>query len=390
MATLQRDSSGNWTVSQPDPNHRVFFVGISTLIVCTVSLICLFTSAFATNAPPINLVSSPLRFFKQPQSVQRRVQPQYGQIKLGAFAAEAANIAGLTYISTTGLANPKDYAKYRASIRSTYGVDLEDMNYFSLAPNKLEHRLNQLEKWILLAGEYGDVTLALEPLGKSKYAVFRDQKVMSRLKNIFETADKSGITLWIRFASESNLRGSKYTAIYEPDEFYKAAKNFKSQMPKNVKLVFSPLINTYVVGSTTQKSLARNMLYGPNQKNIIWDRIGGTIYRTDRSLVPMYNQYYQDMIELAPTTPFQICEVGGPYSQREEVQYFLKLCSQGNFPNLVKVNLFARNINQRADPEAEFGYIDPIERTTKTAIATQTKKPQVCESFIKSILEKSG
>lgn len=315
------------------------------------------------------------------------IEPKYGQIRLGAFSGEAAHLAGLTYISTVGLSNPLDYAAYRASIRNTYGVDLEDMNYFSLEPTNLDSRLNALQSWIHLAGEYGDVTLALEPLGPTKYDVFKDKVTMLKLAAIFSSAESRGITIWVRFASESNLPGSEYRAVDRPQDFYEAAQRFKSQMPKNVKLVFSPLLNTFYAGQSSQKSLAKKMLFGPNSENKIWDRIGGTIYRTDLSLSKTFNYYYDYLSKLAPNTPFQICEVGGPYARRSEIINFLESCSQGKYPQLVKVNLFAREINRRADPNSEFGFLEPVERATKTQAARTTKTPQLMDSFLKPVLE---
>lgn len=388
MATFQRDESGNWIITESKPKTNSFLYLLATLSLLSLASLTLLKPALANTTNSKTPAVTPQKG-TPPTPTKKLIAPKYGSIKLGAFAGEAANLAGLTYISTTGLANKKDYAKYRESIRSTYGADLEDMNYFSLAPEKLDHRLTNLKAWILLAGEYGDVTLALEPLGKEKYDVFFDKAVMTRLAAIFKVANKRGITIWVRFASESNLRGSEYRAIDRPDKFYSAAENFKSLMPQNVKLVYSPLINTYIAGHQNQRLLAKKMLYGPHNENKIWDCIGGTIYRTDQPLLPMYNTYYEDMRSLAPQTPFQICEVGAPYSRKAELLRFLDSCSRGTYPKLRKVNLFARNINQRADPNAEFGYLNPTARTEKTQQAIKTGKPQKLESFIKPILEAS-
>jgi hypothetical protein len=383
MATFQKDAAGKWVIANSAQNEDRSLYLLACVACFSILSIAFLRPAFAASSPKNKALSA------QPEAVAQKqlISPTYGKIKLGAFAGEAANLAGLTYISTTGLADKESYSQYRKSILATYGVDLEDMNYFSLAPEKLEHRLTKLKAWILLAGEYGDVTLAIEPLGKSKYKIFEDKKTMQHLAAIFDAANEKNITIWVRFASESNLRGSEYSALNNPEQFYNAAAIFKSQMPKNVKLVFSPLINTYIIGRSTQKPLAQKMLYGPNKKNIIWDRIGGTIYRTDRPLTPMYDTYYKDLRALAPNTPFQICEVGGPYSRKAELLRFLDSCSQGNFPQLVKVNLFARNINQRADPDAEFGYLEPKARSQKIELAKTSCKPQQLDSFLKPILK---
>lgn len=398
MATFRKNSSGEW---RAEPTSRVInpypyiaSVGIAML----AGIAILVVPALANNIPATPKPKPAPQAVIPPQPQQeaapqplptkpKLISPKYGQIKLGAFSGEAAHLAGLTHISTVGLANPTAYAAYRTSVRNTYGVDLEDMNYFSLDSKNLETRLQALQSWIHLAGEYGDVTLALEPLGPNKYEVFEDKVTMLKLATIFTSAKKKNITIWVRFASESNLRLSEYSAVNKPEKFYAAAKSFKSQMPDNVKLVFSPLINTYYQGKSSQQLLAKKMFFGPNSENKIWDCIGGTIYRTDLPLTKAYRSYYDYMSELAPKTPFQICEVGGPYSRREELLAFLKDCSQGEYPRLQKVNLFARNINKRADPNSEFGYLEPVKRATKSQQAISTKSPQLMDSFLKPILE---
>lgn len=313
------------------------------------------------------------------------VPPVYGQIRLGAFAGEAAHLAGITYISTVGLSDPARYEQYRESVHQTYGVDLEDMNYFSLEAKDLDSRIRSFQAWLLMAGRYGDVTVALEPPSDTKFEVFHDSATMAKLAVAFQKAKEAGITVWIRFASESNLHGSKYSVTDNPDVYHDAAAEFKAQMPDNVKLVFSPLINTFVAGSAAQRPLAARMYLGQSGK-VVWDRIGGTIYRTDQSLEPTYRAYYDFMAALDPKTPFQICEVGGPYSRRQETLAFLKTCSSGGFPRLVKVNLFARDINRRADPNAEFGFIEPGLKSRGFERAVATKRPSLAASFLKPVL----
>ncbi|MBS1710963.1 MAG: hypothetical protein JSS71_04455 [Armatimonadetes bacterium] len=316
------------------------------------------------------------------------VPPVYGQIRLGAFAGEAAHLAGITYISTVGLSDPARYAEYRESVHQTYGVDLEDMNYFSLEAKDLDSRIRSFQAWLLMAGRYGDVTVALEPPYDTKFEVFHDSATMAKLAVAFQRAKEAGITVWIRFASESNLHGSKYSVTDNPDVYHDAAAEFKAQMPDNVKLVFSPLINTFVAGSAAQRPLAARMYLGQSGK-VVWDRIGGTIYRTDQPLEPTYRAYYDFMSSLDPKTPFQICEVGGPYSRRQETLAFLKTCSSGGFPRLVKVNLFARDINRRADPNAEFGFIEPSLKSRGFERAVASKRPSLAASFLKPVLSAS-
>lgn len=313
------------------------------------------------------------------------IPPVYGQVRLGAFAGEAAHLAGITYISTVGLSDPGKYAAYRDSVHNTYGVDLEDMNYFSLNSDRLDSRLRSLQAWLLMAGRYGDVTVALEPPYDTKFDVFHDAGTMAKLAAVFQNAKDAGITVWIRFASESNLHGSKYSVTENPYIYHDAAAEFKAQMPDNVRLVFSPLINTFVQGRAAQRPLAAEMYLGKNGK-IVWDRIGGTIYRTDQPLEPTYRAYYDFMSQIDPETPFQICEVGGPYSKRDETLQFLKSCSEGGFPRLVKVNLFARDINRRADPNAEFGFLEPAEKNRGFERALASKRPSLADSFLKPVL----
>ncbi len=314
------------------------------------------------------------------------VPPVYGTVRLGAFAGEAARLAGLTVLSTYGLGDAHNYERYRQAIRHCYGVDLEDMNYFSLDQRNFDERVDMLEKWILMAGQYGDVTLAIEPLGKEKYAIFHNKRAMERLRRAFDSANEHDITVWVRFASESNLPGSEYTAAREEKvafEFYDAAAAFKKQMPPNVKLVFSPLINTFYLGRYLQKPLAKKMFYGRGNKNVVWDRIGGTIYRTNLPLESTFSFYYDFMSTLDGQTEFQVCEVGGPYSRRDEVMRFIDLCAGTKWPKLVKVNLFARDINSRADPNAQFGFLEPTERATKWRRAETSGQAEYMESWLK-------
>ncbi|QYK52778.1 MAG: hypothetical protein KF824_10995 [Fimbriimonadaceae bacterium] len=366
---------------------------VMPLVIITGLLIAPSLPKAATQVPKVQLPSIQMPEIDlsafAPVPVEHTQRSAWlGKVKVGAFSGEAAHLAGITHVSTYGLADAKQYAKYRESVHSTYGADLEDMNYFSLKQENFKDRVEKLERWILMAGEYGDVTIALEPLGEEKYDIFHDSTAMEFLSRAFQRAEKHDITIWIRFASESNLRGSEYSATQPSvaDDFYEAAADFKSQMPGNVKLVFSPLINTFYVGKKYQKSLARRMFYGPNESNVLWDRIGGTIYRTTHPLLPMYEDYYSFMHELDPEAPFQICELGCAYPQREEVLAFLKLCGDGNWSMLEKVNLFARDINSRADPYSQFGYLEPVERAEKSKLAQETGEVQPMDSYIKPLI----
>jgi hypothetical protein len=387
MATFQRDSNGNWIALKPKSQPRLVMITVVTLLIVAIPLLAL---AYPHLTPLKQLPQSRPSLPKAKNAAPKKSQsnpynPTYGQIKLGAFAAEAAHLAGLKFISTNGLADPAAYAKYRSSIRNTYGKDLEDMNYFSLAPTNFEDRVIQLQKWMINASKYGDVTLAIEPLGPEKYQFFDQPDKLLKLSQTFRHPQLKNTTIWIRFASESNLRGSEYSAIKQPEVFRQAAINLKHYLPKNAKLVFSPLINTYVAGRLAQRDFAQSVL-APHNNQPLWDCIGGTIYRTNLPLKPTYDQYYQEMVEISPNTPFQICELGGPYSKRKEVLKFLSDCAKGDYPQLIKVNLFARDINKRADPLAEFGFLEPAERATKSDFAQSSQTPAKMESFLKPIL----
>lgn len=396
MGTTYSKSGDKW---QPEATIKVvnpLLLGAASvvpLLIITGFLIAPTISKPTVHVPQVQLPSIQIPEIDLSSFVPVHVEHTHpsawlGKVKVGAFSGEAAHLAGITHVSTYGLADATQYAKYRESVRATYGADLEDMNYFSLKQENFKDRVEKLERWILMAGEYGDVTIALEPLGEEKYDIFHDATAMEFLSRAFQRAEAKNITIWIRFASESNLRGSEYSATQPSvaDDFYEAAADFKSQMPGNVKLVFSPLINTFYVGKQYQKSLARRMLYGPNKTNVIWDRIGGTIYRTTNPLLPMYEDYYSFMHELDPETPFQICELGCAYPKRAEVLEFLKLCGDGNWPMLQKVNLFARDINSRADPFSQFGYLEPIERAEKAKLAKETGEAQPMDSYIKPLI----
>lgn len=317
--------------------------------------------------------------------------PEIGGVRFGAYAGEAALVAGLSQSSIPALSNPEAYRKYRQSVRDAYGVDLEDMNYFSVGAPGWESRLTALRQWLLSAGEFGEVTIALEPSGPAKYGVFRESAAMDQLRSIFEEAEELGITIAIRFASEANLRGNPYSVYGSrrlAERFFEAAAWFKNAMPGNVRMVFSPLINTAVYGEPLQRRTIEWMFLGPEgqvRDGVPWDRIGGTIYRTNVRLDRTYATYYARMTALNENLPFQICEVGGPYGKRGEIKNFINHIIDGRWPGVEKVNLFARDINRRADPDGHFGFMDPTERASATSHAMRTGEPQVVESFLKPL-----
>jgi hypothetical protein len=204
---------------------------------------------------------------------------------------------------------------------------------------------------------------------------------------------EKGVTIWVRYASEANLAHNPYSASKTDEkaiEFYKKAQWLRSYFPSNVKMVFSPLINTVLLPSPRQARSIMLMFQGGEtpQGKLPWDRIGGTIYRTTIPLIDSYDTYYKRMSAMAPELPFQICEVGGPYVRHQEILAFLKLLSEGHWPKVVKVNLFARDINKRADPNGSFGFIEPKARAAAIIKAKETGKPVVVESWLKPVIAK--
>lgn len=317
--------------------------------------------------------------------------PLFGRVRLGAFSGEIADVCGLNGQSIATLSKPENYRPYRKMIRDVYGLDLEDMNYFSVGTLGWARSIPALRDWILMAGRFGDVTLALEPMGFYQYDEFEDSRAMQQLRRVFLEAEERGITLWVRYASEANLQRNPYSAGISRQHarlYFEKAVWLKNYMPKNVKLVFSPLVNTVIKGKRTQFRIIRRMFYGGDRRagKLPWDRIGGTIYRTDMALEPTYNEYYRFMSGLAPELPFQICELGGPYSRRAEVIRFLQDLARGKWPRVEKVNLFARDINKRADPNGSFGFIDPTLRAAAVAQAKSGQTPARIESWLKPVI----
>lgn len=391
---------GIWIREEPLPSRSF---GVVPATGGLVALAALGISAIALGAKPprrVGLASTPPAIAipaakpGEEFSEQGLVLPQYGQIRLGAYAGEAARVAGLFDSATVGLSDTKNYELYRRSVHFAYGVDLEDMNYFSVGSPGWESRLPALQKWILSAGRFGDVTIALEPDGPEKFDVFRDSAGMTALHEVFEKAEEEGIIIWVRFGSEANLQGSPYSVFASRRKavgFYRRALWFKSNMPGNIRLVFSPLINTVVAGWKYQSQTIEWMFLGDEtteDQSCPWDRIGGTLYRTNLPIEPMYSRYYDLMSEMNPNLRFQLCELGGPYSRRGELISFIKQAAGGKWMLLDKVNLFAREINRRADPSGSFGYMNPNARHKAVAFARSHRQPRFTESYLKVLLSK--
>jgi hypothetical protein len=282
--------------------------------------------------------------------------PHLGLITLGAFAPEAVPDSA---ISIADLDSDLSYGQYRAAIHECYGVDLADMNYLGVGMPDWQSRYNSLDDWLHRAGKYGDPTLAIEPIGANGFGIFRPGPEMADLRSVFVDAANSGIIVWVRFASESNLKFSVYS-VYNNSikigEYRRAVRWFRAYMPSNVKLVFSPLINTVYLHDPRQLATIVSM-YEPGA----YDRIGGTLYATSwlRPKIA-FDWYYHFMRRLDRKTPFQICELGGIYPRSEEITAFLIRVAQGQWPGVQRVNLFAGDLNSLAiNQHGHFGFILP-------------------------------
>jgi hypothetical protein len=245
-------------------------------------------------------------------------------------------------------------------VRKVYGADLADMNYFSVGSEGWEQNIPGLRKWLLLAARYGDPVLALEPLGEMRYEVFSESSGMRELRDVFLELQEKGYSVRIRFASEANLHGNPYSATKDPAstrEYRKAARWFRSYMPTNVKMVFSPLINTPVLETIRH---GRDEAIGPMKKMMemyepgVYDYIGGTLYADPRyTLREMYDFYLYWMRTLDKSTPLQIDELGAPKAFREDLCSFIEFISAGGVPDLKTVMFFDGTVNPRR--EKEFG-----------------------------------
>ena len=290
--------------------------------------------------------------------------PQLHGIEMGAFSSEAMNRLGLTDQSIKGLDNDRDYGLYRATVRQFYGADLADMNYLGIGVAGWETRLDALDHWIERASRYGAPTLAIEPLGSDSYRVFNDNPEMRKLREVLAKANERGVTVWIRFASECNLRNSPYTVYDSPHriaKYRRAARWFKEYMPTNAKLVFSPLINTPYIDSDDRNSPQSRTLRGMYEPGV-YDRIGGTIYSTHMNIFRAFDWYYRFMRSMDADTPFQICELGGPFTHRDRLRSFVQKVCDGRWPGVEKINLFAGPLNPHATGQnGDFGFVSPSE-----------------------------
>ncbi|HLK16498.1 MAG TPA: hypothetical protein VKT78_16950 [Fimbriimonadaceae bacterium] len=291
-------------------------------------------------------------------------KPFIGPLEIGVFTSEVAEALHVEKLSIPILAeDDKLYDRYREAVRDIYGADLADMNYFSIGHLNWQRGIPRLHHWLLRAGVYGGPTLALEPDAEGDaYAALKDSPLTRQLRDVFLDVKKKNITVWIRFASEANLFGSRYSVAKSDEilEHYKvAARWWKSFMPDNAKLVFSPLVDTAyeasIKGGSRQLAILRAM-YEPG----LYARIGGTLYSTNYNVFDMYDWYTKFMREMDPATPLQICELGGPLTHQKEIVDFINAAAKGRWKGLEKINLFAGRLNARAEHEyGRFGFVIP-------------------------------
>jgi hypothetical protein len=346
--------------------------GIGLLIGCGIFLMAIVIALFAATGAklksPANTVSSnrPNTTVGQlPTRLQEAdAAPRLGNITIGAFAPEAVPDSKM---SLEALDNDAAYSLYRSAVQSTYGADLADMNYLGVGMRGWQVRYSSFGHWLQRASKYGDPTIAIEPIGPTGYGIFADNEEMRALRGVFDTANKSGTIVWVRFASESNLRFSRYS-VYDNQAqmiaYRKSVRWFRKYMPSNVRLVFSPLINTAYLQDPRQIRTLVSM-YEPGA----YDRIGGTLYATSW-LRPRaaFDWYYHFMRQRDATTPFQICELGGTYPRSDEVKAFLVRVARGDWPGVQRVNLFAGDLNSLATSQhGHFGFILPGANTSYIA-----------------------
>jgi hypothetical protein len=330
-------------------------VGVVTAVFCYLRRPP--TRSAPTQSSPISLIPLP----ELVPSPHIDSAPRLGLVTIGAFAPESLPYNSL---SIESLDSDQSYAVYRAAVKTCYGADLADMNYLGVGVAGWQDRYGAFERWLQRANRYGDPTIAMEPLGPSGFGVFHDSPEMAYLRSIFDFADRSGITVWVRFASESNLRYSVYSVYNNPSkiaQYRRSVRWFRAYMPPNVRLVFSPLINTVDLQDPRQLRTIIAM-YQPGA----YDRIGGTLYATT-TLRPRiaYDWYYHFMRRLDNKTPFQICELGSIYPRSPEVRAFLIRVAKGEWPGVQRVNLFAGDLNPLAvNQHGHFGFILPGENSS--------------------------
>lgn len=276
-----------------------------------------------------------------------------GEIELGVYAAEVAGISD-TRVDLPRVANADVHRRLREAILTHYGAPLPEANYFSVRKPGWDADLPLLETWLRMAAVYGTPTLAFEPIVEKPWDVFRDGPEMTALAEMFKRLGDDGIEVRVRFASEANLWGSPYSATRQPggiDAYKRAARWFRKAMPGNVKLIFSPLINTPIEGKFEGYDSGLEKMKQMYEKGV-YDFIGGTVYSSaNYTLRQIYDRYVKEMRSLDATTPLHICELGGPISQRQEVLGFIRDSASGRYPGLVRINIFGSRVNGRRENE---------------------------------------
>jgi len=334
---------------------------VKSFIFYIVVGICLALALFAYKAGSSRAMAPEPKPAVTPSTMVRH-SPMLGRIEMGAYAPEAAINYGIDNPCLMTLDDNETYTTYRKAVRESYGADLSDMNYLGLGMPGWQSRYQWFENWLLRAAQYGDPTIALEPIGKGGYGIFKDSPEMRRLRQAFEKANDAGVTVWVRFASESNDPSNPYTVCGSPKriaQFRRSVRWFRAYMPSNVRLVFSPLLNDLFIGDMAQLPRLKAM-YMPGD----YDRIGGTLYATTSvSIDPSFTWYYNYMRKLDPKTRFQICELGGTFENQAEVSQFLRNLKAGKWPTVDRVNLFAGELNPTAiENHGHFGLVLPGER----------------------------
>jgi hypothetical protein len=319
-----------------------------------------FGQSFAPTVPILERPITPRAGFKVPDG--EVVPAKINGIRYGVFSREAAASRQLESFSIIGLYDISNHNTYREAIREIYGADLAEFNYFQLGFVSFEPRVRALREWLIRTSKFGDTALALEPRPDDPWGQFKaSDPEMIELRTMFEELQEMGINVRVRFASEANLAGNPYSAVTNNasmEGFRRSARWFREFMPKNVRMVFSPLINTPAMSFHLGARGAMTNVEKMYERGV-WDIIGGTIYSDPRlSLDRMFSIYFERMNKLDPGKPWQICELGGPRTMLAEVEQFA--LSARKWHGLDKIYLFAGAVNPRRERQlGSHGTIPP-------------------------------
>jgi len=279
--------------------------------------------------------------------------PRIGHVTFGAFCPP--NAIGLPKwgINPTKPIGSYEHIMptYNTHIKEKFGVQLAMASYFKIGSSDYQQRIFNLRNWIKNAHTYGVPTIALElPRGHNKNE--RDSNygsINSRnpecvaLQKMFTELKSKGISVKVRFLSEANLYDNPYSATRD----------------ENVKIIFSPLINTATENESYEKSSAfKKMLrmYDPS----VYSYIGGTIYaRPGGDMTETYRRYYDALKNINPKGIFVIDELGGPNECHNQIQKLAKNAIRGDFKELRHVNLFVYNNYEKKGVLSKGNLIDP-------------------------------